>query len=71
MFVIKTFDRWAKRQDVGDSALVRAIDDADRGIIAAHLGDDIIKLRIAREGKASLVDSELSWHSERKRWRCT
>jgi hypothetical protein len=52
MRVLKTltFARFARQESVPDRTLAKAIREAERGLIAAQLGDDIIKLRIARPG---------------------
>ena len=42
--------RFAKAERIADTALVKAIDDAARGLIDADLGGGLIKLRIARPG---------------------
>ena len=43
--------RFAKKVDIGDAVLCRAIRDAERGLIAADLGGGVIKQRIARVGQ--------------------
>jgi hypothetical protein len=52
MRVLKTltFARFVRQESVPDRILAKAIREAERGLIAAQLGDDIIKLRIARPG---------------------
>ena len=45
------FSRFAKRQKITDAALVAAIEEAEKGLIAADLGGQIIKQRIARPGQ--------------------
>ena len=50
VFVIKAFGRWAKGQDIDDTQLLKAILDAEIGLIAADLGDGLVKLRLARPG---------------------
>ena len=45
------FSRFAKRQRITDAALVAAIEEAEQGLIAADLGGQIIKQRIARPGQ--------------------
>ena len=45
------FSRFAKRQKIADSALIAAIEEAEQGLIAADLGGDIIKQRVARPGQ--------------------
>jgi hypothetical protein len=51
IFKNKAFTRFAKKANIGDAALCRAISDAERGLIAADLGGGVIKQRIARPGQ--------------------
>ena len=54
IFKTKWFARFAKQQGIDDPALCDAVDRAERGLIDADLGGDVIKQRIARpnEGKS-------------------
>jgi hypothetical protein len=45
------FVRFAKREKISNAALLKAIEEAERGIIAADLGGHIIKQRVARPGQ--------------------
>ena len=51
IFRNKSFTRFARREDIDDAALRKAIDDAESGLIAAKLGGGVIKQRVARPGK--------------------
>jgi len=51
IFRNKSFTRFARREDLDDATLRKAIDDAERGLIDAKLGGGVIKQRIARPGK--------------------
>lgn len=51
IFRNKAFTRFAKKVDLDDAALRRAVDDAERGLIDAKLGGGVIKQRVARPGK--------------------
>jgi len=51
IFKNKAFARFAKNVNLGDSALCEAIEDAERGLVAADLGGGVIKQRIARHGQ--------------------
>ena len=51
IFKNKAFTRFAKDVGVGDAVLCDAIQDAERGLIAADLGGGVIKQRIARPGQ--------------------
>ena len=51
IFRNKSFTRFAKKAALDDSALLKAIDDAERGLIDARLGGGVIKQRVARLGQ--------------------
>ena len=51
IFKNKAFTRFATKAQIGDLMLCEAIDDAERGLIAADLGGGVIKQRIARRGQ--------------------
>jgi hypothetical protein len=51
IFKTKFFVRFARKASLGDSALRKAIADAERGLIDADLGGGVIKQRVAREGE--------------------
>jgi hypothetical protein len=51
IFKNKPFGRFARRANLSDTALCKAISEAERGLIAAVLGGDVIKQRIARPGQ--------------------
>ena len=51
IFKNKAFTRFARKAQIGDLMLCEAIDDAERGLIAADLGGGVIKQRIARRGQ--------------------
>ena len=51
MFVIKAFGRWAKDQGLSETTLLDAVDQANRGIVAADLGGGVVKLRVPRPGR--------------------
>jgi hypothetical protein len=55
IFKTKVFNRFARKAGLDDAALRNAISDAERGLINADLGSNVIKQRIARpgEGKSS------------------
>lgn len=50
MFKDAEFSRRARKTRVSDDVLRNAIRDADAGIVAAYLGGELIKLRVARRG---------------------
>lgn len=47
----RTFTRFARQAGLEDSALCRAVADAERGLIDANLGGGVFKQRIARQGQ--------------------
>jgi hypothetical protein len=47
----RTFARFARQAGLEDSALCRAVADAERGLIDASLGGGVFKQRIARQGQ--------------------
>lgn len=51
IFLTKSFDRFAKKQEIEDSTLRDAVDRANNGLIDADLGGGVIKQRIARRNK--------------------
>lgn len=46
----KPFARFARKNDIADADLCKAIRDADHGLIGADLGGGVIKQRLARKG---------------------
>ena len=50
-FKTKAFTRFADKAGISDAALCRAVQDAERGLVAADLGGGVIKQRIARPGQ--------------------
>lgn len=53
MIIYKTrwFDRWARKQDLDDLSLCRAVDEMLAGLYDADLGGGLFKKRIARSGQ--------------------
>jgi hypothetical protein len=51
IFKVKTFARFARKESLADISLLKAIDDAERGLVDADLGGGLIKQRVARPGK--------------------
>lgn len=51
IFKTKAFSRFAKKEKISDSALLEAVQRAEKGLIDAHLGGHIIKQRVRREGQ--------------------
>ena len=46
----KSFTRFAKKAALDDATLLKAVDNAERGLIDARLGGGVIKQRVARPG---------------------
>jgi len=51
IFKNKSFTRFARKAQLRNSALRKAVADAERGLIDADLGGGVIKQRIARQGQ--------------------
>ena len=51
IFGLKSFVRFARKERLEPEVLLRAISDAERGLVDADLGGGLIKLRIARRGE--------------------
>lgn len=45
------FSKYAKREKLSDKSLVQAVNDISNGIISADLGGNLLKQRIAKQGK--------------------
>jgi hypothetical protein len=45
------FEKFARKQEISDAALIEAIERAEAGLIDADLGGGIIKQRVARKGE--------------------
>src|SRR5260370_24303987 len=51
IFKVKTFARFTRRERITDVSLCEAVEQAERGLVNAHLGGGLIKLRITRPGQ--------------------
>ena len=51
VFTTKWFARFARREGIKDAMLCEAVERAERGIVDADLGGDVIKQRVARQGQ--------------------
>lgn len=51
IFKTKWFARFARRERIGDDSLREAIERAERGLVDADLGGNVIKQRVARRGQ--------------------
>jgi hypothetical protein len=51
VFKTRWFERFARKQKIGDAALVDAVAHAEKGQVDADLGGEVIKQRIARPGQ--------------------
>jgi hypothetical protein len=51
VFKSKWFQRFAKKEEIEDEALMEAVDRAEKGQIDANLGGGVLKQRIARPGE--------------------
>jgi hypothetical protein len=50
VFKNKPFARFARKAGLADKALLKAITDAQQGLVDADLGGGVLKQRVAREG---------------------
>jgi hypothetical protein len=50
IFKNKTFARFARKAALSDQSLCLAVQEAERGLVAADLGGGVIKQRVARSG---------------------
>lgn len=52
MSIYKTrwFERWARKERLGDANLVRAVEEMSKGLIDVDLGGGLVKKRIGRRG---------------------
>ncbi len=46
IYTTKTFDRWAKKANLSDKALINAVLEMEKGIIHADLGGSLYKQRV-------------------------
>jgi hypothetical protein len=51
IYRLKGFARFQRKERIADAALVKAVRDANAGLVDADLGGGIIKQRVARAGK--------------------
>lgn len=51
VLLTRTFGSYARKERIGNNTLCDAIDRADRGLIDADLGGNVIKQRVARPGQ--------------------
>ena len=59
IFKTKVFSRFAKKEKISDTALLKAVERAEKGLIDADLGGHLIKQRVSKEkGKDDRVDIE-------------
>jgi hypothetical protein len=51
VFVVKAFRRFQRRENIDDAMLCAAVGSAEKGLIDADLGGEVIKQRVARAGQ--------------------
>jgi hypothetical protein len=51
VFKSRTFHQWAKSERLGDKSLKSAVDEMERGLFEANLGNGLYKKRVARKGQ--------------------
>jgi len=50
VFKYRAFHKWIKSEKLTDAALKNAVDEIERGLFEAYLGNHLYKKRIARKG---------------------
>lgn len=51
IYMTRWFERWARKQDLGEHALCKAVSEMQSGLYEADLGGGLLKKRIARPGQ--------------------
>ncbi len=51
IYKTKTFARFARGEKLTDASLIEAVERAERGLVDAYLGGDVIKQLVARQGQ--------------------
>lgn len=51
VFKTKVFSRWARREDLADEELFKAVAEMQQGLVDAQLGGGVYKKRVARAGE--------------------
>lgn len=51
VFKTRWFARYARREEISDNSLIEVIERAERGLIDADPGGELIKQRVARTGQ--------------------
>lgn len=68
VYKTKTFNRWMNKTDLTDQALLNAVDEMQRGLVDADLGNNLYKKRVAlagggkRSGARTLVATQYEGH---------
>jgi hypothetical protein len=68
VFKTKWFTRFARREGIADSKLIKAVREIEKGLIDADYGGGLIKKRVARDGggKSGGYRSIIAYRSEEK-----
>ena len=51
IYKLKAFVRFQRKERLSDASLIKAIDNAEQGLVDADLGSGLIKQRVARAGQ--------------------
>ncbi len=51
IFKYRLFEKWAKKQNVSNDDLIRAVTEIENGLCDANLGGNVYKKRIRRDGE--------------------
>ena len=68
IFALKRFHSWAKKHELTDALLQRAVEEIEAGIVEANLGGNLYKKRIATKGrgKSGSVRTLLAYFAGKK-----
>ncbi|MDR2076058.1 MAG: type II toxin-antitoxin system RelE/ParE family toxin [Desulfovibrio sp.] len=50
-FKSKSFNRWARREDISDQSLADALERIEKGMVDADIGSGVFKQRVSRPGE--------------------
>jgi hypothetical protein len=51
IFQLKSFSRFARKEDIGDDLPIDAVERAEQGSVDANLGGEVVKQRVARPSR--------------------
>ncbi len=57
----KAFSKWAAKEGLGDSALIAAVEQMERGLVDANLGGHVFKKRVITAGRGKVAVCARCW----------